>query len=227
MACIQDPDVVEHFSSKLEEIRSKLLSQAVGEMIDTEEELRQAHKQFFKSVKDTCSKKCKEDETMFETFQIYRRDLEHIRALTKEKRGSIPDTLSELEEKEIQKETMIRNINRLKEGQAKKRELIISQNKANKARLKNLNKAKQVFQDWLGLEIRKIHGEKLQFVFRNINHKDPEGAYTFILRINEEGSYEVVSCDPPLENMGLLERRLQETKNFSAFLANVRKEFSS
>ncbi|XP_061090433.1 kinetochore protein Spc25 [Conger conger] len=227
MACIKDQDVQQQFSNKLEEVRSKLLNQAIGEMIEMEEELCQTHKQFFKSVKDTCLKKFKEDETMFETIQIYRNELEHISTLTKEKRDIIPETLSEMEEKETQKENMIRNINRLKEGLVKKKELIISQNKANKARLKNLNKAKLVFQESLGLEIRKIHGEKLQFIFRNINHKDPEIVYTFILRISEEGSYEVVSCDPPIESMPHLERKLQETNNFSAFLANVRKEFAS
>ncbi|KAG9340852.1 hypothetical protein JZ751_020045 [Albula glossodonta] len=205
MASIKDPDVNEQFSNKLEDIRSKLLNQGIGEMIDTEEELCEVHKQFLKSVKE----------------------LERICALTKEKRDIIPETLAETEEKETQKENMIRNINRLKEGQAKKKELIISQNKANKARLKNLNKAKMVFQEWLGLEIRKIHGEKLQFVFRNISHKDPDSLYTFILGITEEGSYEVISSDPPIENMPQLEHRLQETNNFSAFLANVRKEFAS
>lgn len=227
MACITDPYVNEQFSSKLEEVRNKLLNQAIGEMIDTEEELCQAHKQFFKSVEDACSKKCKEAETMFETIQMYRNELEHIRDVVKQKRDIIPEALSEMEEKEIQKENLISNINRLKEGLATKKELIVSQNKANKARLKNLNKAKLVFQESLGLEIRKIHGEKLQFIFRNINQKDPETAYTFVLRISEEGSYEVVSCDPPIANMPHLERKLQETNNFSAFLANVRKEFAS
>lgn len=107
--------------------------------------------------------------------------------------------------------------------------MIVSQNKANKDRLKNLNKAKQVFQGRLGLEIRKIHGksgisllamavifyrlnilvltqvlnhrikrncysfirgEKLQFIFRDINPKDSECVYTFMLRISEGGLYQ-------------------------------------
>lgn len=33
-------------------------------------------------------------------------------------------------------------------------------------------------------------GEKLQFVFRNLDHRDPESAYTFILLINEKGEYQ-------------------------------------
>lgn len=40
------------------------------------------------------------------------------------------------------------------------------------------------------LHARMCIGEKLQFIFRNINHKSPQGAYTFILRINEDGVYQ-------------------------------------
>ncbi|KAL4636197.1 kinetochore protein Spc25 [Arapaima gigas] len=254
MACVKDPDVIEHFSSKLEEIRNKLLIQAMGDMVDTEAALCHAQRGHLRSLKgtakprtratrvgigpnygnlrflcltETCLKKSKDDENMFETIQLLRNDLEQKNIIIKEMRDTIPEVLSEMEDKDNQKDVMVRKINKLKEDQMRKKELIISQNKANKEKLKNLNKAKQMFQDWLGLEIRKIHGEQLQFVFRNINSKDPESASTFILRISMEGSYEVISCDPPLECMGQLEKRLQETNNFSAFLANVRKEFVS
>lgn len=37
----------------------------------------------------------------------------------------------------------------------------------------------------------------------------------------------VVSSDPVLDLLPTLERRLQETNNMAAFLANVRKEFVS
>ncbi|XP_043931522.1 kinetochore protein Spc25 [Protopterus annectens] len=67
--------------------------------------------------------------------------------------------------------------------------------------------------------------EQLQFIFRSISHKDPELAYTFTLKINDNGDYEVTSCDPPLECMPLLEQKVRETNNFSAFLANIRKAF--
>ncbi|KAK1788568.1 hypothetical protein P4O66_002443 [Electrophorus voltai] len=155
MATIRDPDVGETFNSKLEEIRSKLLTQAMGEVMnDATAEFSQAHRHYMTSIL-----------------------------------------------------------------------VIDSQNKANKARLKNLNKMKEIFQERLSLEIRKIQGEKLQFIFRNINHKNPESAYTFLLRISEDGVYQMISCDPPLEQAVHLERKLQETNNFSAFLANVRKEF--
>ncbi|RXM29040.1 Kinetochore protein Spc25 [Acipenser ruthenus] len=76
-------------------------------------------------------------------------------------------------------------------------------------------------------QARKKDSEQLQFVFRNINHKDLECPYTFILWLNAEGEYTVISCDPPLECMPQLEKKVRETNNFSAFLANVRKEFAA
>lgn len=227
MACINDADIENWFSTAMEDIRNKLLVQASSEMIETGIELCQTHDDFVKSVVDTCSKKCKDDEALFAKIQVYKRDLEKTNALVKERKCSISRRLSEVESKKTQKESLIQKMDTLREDQAKRKELIVSQNKANKDRLKNLNKAKMVFQERLGLEIRKIHGEKLQFIFRNINHTDPEIAYTFMLRINEDGSYQIELTDPPLERMAQLEQRLQETNNFSAFLANVRKEFSA
>ncbi|MCJ8732663.1 hypothetical protein PDJAM_G00213910 [Pangasius djambal] len=226
MASIKDLDVGEKFSSKLEEIRTKLLSQAMGEMLnEATVEFCQAHKQYMKSVLDTCSKKCREDETMFETIQAYTEELKRQNSVMRERNGERPEILGSIQDKGSHKELLIQKIEKLKQEQAKNRELIHSQNKANKDRLKNLNKIREIFQERLSLEIRKIQGEKLQFIFRNINHKNPQSAYTFLLRINEDGVYQIASCDPPLAQMDHLERRLQETNNLSSFLANVRKEF--
>lgn len=51
MASIRDYNVVEQFNSRLEEIRTKLLHQAMGEALnDTAAELCQEHRQYMKSV---------------------------------------------------------------------------------------------------------------------------------------------------------------------------------
>ncbi|XP_051566892.1 kinetochore protein Spc25-like [Myxocyprinus asiaticus] len=226
MASIQDYNVVEQFNSRLEEIRSKLLDQAIGEVLnDTAAELCQEHRRYMKSVLDTCVKKCKEDETMFDRIHAYQEDMKEKTSLLKEKRAEHLEVVSEIEDKEHNKVLLIQRIEKLKKDQAKNRELIQSQNKANKDRLKKLNKCKDVFQKHLSLEIRKIQGENLQFVFRNINRKDPDIVHTFLLQLDAEGVYHIISCDPSLEKIAHLERRLQETNNFSAFLANVRREF--
>ncbi|TRY92798.1 hypothetical protein DNTS_024868, partial [Danionella cerebrum] len=226
MASIKDPNVVEQFSSRLEEIRSKLLGQAMGEALnETAAELCQEHRLYIKSVCETCTKKCKEDETMFEMIHKYKQEMKGNTSFLKEKAAENLEIVSDVEDKEHHKALLLQKIEKLKKDQAKNMELIQSQNKANKDRLKKLNKCKDVFQKHLSLEIRKIQGEKLQFVFRNISRKDPDAVHMFLLHLDAEGVYHIISCDPPLETMAHFEKKLQETNNFTAFLANVRREF--
>ncbi|XP_032422909.1 kinetochore protein Spc25 [Xiphophorus hellerii] len=233
MTSITDPSMRDRFTSSLEEIRSNHLK-AYAEIIDTISELSHNHRQFVNSAVDTHLKKCKDDKKLFETIQEFKTDLEKKKIALKEKRRAISEVMSEIEEKEMQKEDIILKIQKHKEEQMKRKDLIESQNRANKNRLRNLQKARLVFQDHLGLEIRTIidktqmvKGEKLQFIFRNISLSDQDSAYVITMGIKENGSYQIVSSDPALECLPILESRLQETNNLPAFLANVRKEFIS
>ncbi|XP_056145677.1 kinetochore protein Spc25 [Lampris incognitus] len=224
MASIKDSNVCELFSKSMEETHNKLVVTTSGEITEACLELYHSSKQILKSAFDTCSKKFKDDEKMFETVQAYRRELEHMAVSVKQKQDSISETLSDIKQKEERKNDLSQKIQRLGEEQARKKKLMESQKKVNKEKLKNLNRAKEVFQEHLGLEIRKIRGEKLQFIFRNINPAE-DYASTFIMGIQADGIYQILSSDPPIECLPALEKRLQETNNFSAFLANVRKEF--
>ncbi|XP_060910379.1 kinetochore protein Spc25 [Labrus mixtus] len=231
MMSITDPNMSSRFASAMEEIHNKQLK-TYGEIINTTTELCQSHRQFVKSALDTCSKKCKDDEMLFETIQTFKKDLDHKNASLREKQHAISEVISEIEQKEMHKDDLIQKIEKLKEEQAKRKELIESQNKSNKDRLKNLGKARLVFQEHLGMEIRTIlgksqlvKGEKLQFVFRNINPSDQDSAYVVTMGIKADGSYQIVSSDPVLESLPVLESRLQETNNLPAFLANIRKAF--
>ncbi|KAK9537580.1 hypothetical protein VZT92_005184 [Zoarces viviparus] len=233
MTSITDPNMSDAFTSAMEEIHNTHLK-TYGEIIDMTTELCQSHKQFVKSGHDTCLKKCKDDEMLFETIQMFKRDLVQKKASLKGKQHAVSEMMSEIQQKEMQKDDIIQKIGKLKEEQAKRKELIQSQNKANKNRLRKLQKARVVFQDHLGMEMRTIlgktqlvKGEKLQFVFRNVNPSDQECAYVVTMGIKEDGTYQIVSSDPVLECLPVLESRLQETNNLAAFLANVRKEFIS
>ncbi|XP_075895964.1 kinetochore protein Spc25 [Nelusetta ayraudi] len=230
---ITDPNLSDCFNDKIEEIHNKRLK-TLGAILDGATGLGQCHKQFLTSALDTGLKKCKNDDMMFETIQAFKKDLKQKSALIKEKQHEISDVISEINQKETQKDKILAKIQKLREEQAKRQEVIQAQNKANKDRLRNLQKARNVFQKHLGLEIRTIlgksqlaKGEKLQFVFRNINTSHPDNAYVVTMGITEDGSYQIVSSDPALECLPVLERRLQETNNLPAFLANVRKEFIS
>ncbi|XP_042350575.1 kinetochore protein Spc25 [Plectropomus leopardus] len=233
MSSITDPNMSIRFTSAMEEIHNKQLK-TYGEIIDATTELCQSHRQFVKSAHDTCIRKCKDAEILFDTIQAFKKDLEQKNASLKTKQHAISEMVSEIRQKEMQKDDIIQKIEKLKEELAKRKELIESQNKANKARLRNLQKSRVVFQDHLGMEIRTIFGktqlvkgEKVQFVFRNIKPSDPDSAYVVTMGIKEDRSYQIVSSDPVLECLPVLESRLQETNNLAAFLANVRKEFIS
>ncbi|XP_034549521.1 kinetochore protein Spc25 [Notolabrus celidotus] len=231
MTSITDPNMSDRFTSAMGECQNKQLK-TYGEIIDGMTELCQSHRQLLTSSLDLCSKKSKDDEMLFETIHTFKKDLDQRNASIKEKRHNISEVMSEIQQKEMQKDEIIQKIEKLKEEQAERKELIKSQNKANKDRLKNLGKARLVFQEHLGLEIRTIlgktqlvKGEKLQFVFRNINPSDLDSAYVVTMGIKADGSYQIVSSDPALECLPVLESRLQETNNLPAFLANIRKEF--
>ncbi|XP_022069239.1 kinetochore protein Spc25 isoform X2 [Acanthochromis polyacanthus] len=233
MMSITDPNMSVKFTSTLEETHKKHL-ETYAKVIDTTVELPESHSQFVSSAFDTCLKKFKDDEMLFDTIQTFRKDLEQKKVSLKGKRQAISEMISEIQEKEMQKEDIIQKIEKLKEEQAKRTELIESQNKANKDRLRNLQKARGVFHDHLGMEIRTIlgkteqdKGKKLQFVFRNINPSKQDSAYVITMGITENGSYQIVSSDPTLECLSVLENQLQQTNNLPAFLAKVRKEFIS
>uniref|UniRef100_A0A3B5MPP1 Kinetochore protein SPC25 n=1 Tax=Xiphophorus couchianus TaxID=32473 RepID=A0A3B5MPP1_9TELE len=208
MTSITDPSMRDRFTSSLEEIRNNHLK-AYAEIIDTISELSHNHRQFVNSAVGK--------------FQY----LEKKKIALKEKRRAISEVMSEIEEKEMQKEDIILKIQKHKEEQMKRKDLIESQNRANKDRLRNLQKARLVFQDHLGLEIRTIIDKTQMFIFRNISLSDQDSAYVITMGIKENGSYQIVSSDPALECLPILESRLQETNNLPAFLANVRKEFIS
>ncbi|KAM6954940.1 kinetochore protein Spc25 isoform 1-T4 [Lycodopsis pacificus] len=233
MTSIIDKKTSDGFTSAMEEIHNAHLT-TYGEITDMTTELGQSHKQFVKSTLDVCLKKCKDDEMLFETIQMFKRDLVQKKVSLKGKQHAVSEMISENQQKEMQKDDTIQKIEKLKEEQAKRKELMQSQNKANKNRLKNLQKSRVVFQDHLGMEMRTIlgktqlaKGEKLQFVFRNINRSDQDSAYVVTMGIKEDVSYQIVSSDPVLECLPVLESRLQETNNLAAFLANVRNKFIS
>lgn len=199
MMSITDPGTSDLFTTAMEEIHSQHLK-SLGKITDLATELCQSHKHFIKSAQDACLKKCKDGEMLFDAIESFKKDLEQKSKILKDKRLAITQVMSEIEQKEMKKEEIIHKIEKLKEEQAKRREAIEAQNKASKKKLKNLQKARNMFQDNLGLEIRVIkgqsevsRGEKLQFIFRNINHLDFNSPYIVTMGINTEGVYQSMS----------------------------------
>ncbi|CAO2597193.1 Kinetochore protein Spc25 [Lemmus lemmus] len=187
--------------------------------------LRDAFKDSLRALSEKLSLKLKEEEKMVEMFLEYQTQLLKQNTLIQEKKDSLLKMISEVKNKKEELEGLTANIQNLKEEYCRKKETISTANKANGERLKRLQTSADLYRDHLGLEIRKIHGDKLQFIFTGIDPKKPESPYMFSLSLNEAKDYEVSDCSPPLECLAELQEKVRKTNNFSAFLANVRKAF--
>ncbi|XP_075470597.1 kinetochore protein Spc25-like isoform X3 [Ascaphus truei] len=189
--------------------------------------LKDSSKTTLKTLTDAWSKKYREGEVMIEKVLEFRNEINLQNKRIEEKQEDILQELAKLKENEAQVADLIECIRGLKEEVKRKSDIVLANKRANKDRLTELQKSATLFKERFGLEIRKLHGEKLQFVFRCINPKDLDEPYTFILYINQQGEYEVTECDPPLECLAEFQKKVRETNNFSALLANFRKAFTA
>ncbi|NXF07825.1 SPC25 protein, partial [Smithornis capensis] len=189
--------------------------------------LRDSCKESIKALSEKWSRKLKEGDLMIDKIQEYNKEiLQHSKSLS-EKEEQLKEIKAKLNEEEEQQRHLTASIQELKEKLTKKMELKSSKDKAAKEKVERLCKSKVLFEERLGLEIRRIHNEQLQFIFRHIDHKDPDKPYMFTLSINEQGDYEVTSCTPPLDCIAEFQLKVRETNNFSAFVANIRKAFTA
>ncbi|XP_007539372.1 kinetochore protein Spc25 [Erinaceus europaeus] len=189
--------------------------------------LRDTYKDSIKIFTEKLSLKLKEEEQMAEKFLEYQNQICKQNKLIEEKKDDLLKLIAEVKEKRQELTSLSAKIQDLKEEYAKKKEIISTANKANEERLKRLQLSVDLFKDRLGLEIRKIYGDKLQFIFTNIDPKNPERPFMFSLCLDEEKNYQVSDSAPHLECLADFQEKLRKTKNFSAFLANVRKAFTA
>lgn len=208
---------INEFGDKFRNRLSDNRSQVLG--------LKDAFKDSIRALSEKLSLKLKEEERMAEMILEYKNRLCQQNKLIQEKKDNVLKMIAEVKGKEQESEVLTANIQALKEEYARKKETISTANKANEERLKRLQKSADLYRDRLGLEIRKIPGDKLQFIFTSIDPKNPESPFMFSLSINEAKEYEVSDCSPHLECLAEFQEKVRKTNNFSAFLANVRKAF--
>ncbi|XP_036743934.2 kinetochore protein Spc25 isoform X1 [Manis pentadactyla] len=188
--------------------------------------LRDTYKDSIKALAEKLSVKLKEEERMVEMFLEYQNQICRQNKLIQDKKDNLLKLIAEVKGKKQQVEVLTANIQDLKEEYARKKETISSAKKSNEERLKRLQKSADLYKDRLGLEIRKIYGDKLQFIFTNIDPKHPESPFMFSLHLNEAREYEVSDSAPHLECLAEFQENVRKTNNFSAFLANIRKAFT-
>ncbi|XP_032879548.1 kinetochore protein Spc25 [Amblyraja radiata] len=217
-------DMQSQLDEKLSETRAKFFS--LWESCNPEG-FKSRYGESLKITRDRCLEIYEEEKQMRDKVQLTKKAVAEQSTLLQTMQEDIRVANQHFQSCEKQKQELVKKIKQLKEELVQKQESISTQKQENKAKLKELNTSAEMFKKRMGLEIRRVHGEQLQFIFKNVNSKDPGQLFTFLLKFNEEGNYEVVSCDPPLECMPLLQEKLKENNNFSAFLASVRKAFTA
>ncbi|XP_064307606.1 kinetochore protein Spc25 isoform X2 [Phalacrocorax carbo] len=199
MANIKTEDEIILFEREMKEFWTKLKSIYGTEQINQTLALRDSCKESIKALSEKWSKKLKEGDLMIEKIEEYSNEILQQSQRISENQEHLTEIKFNLNQEQQQKKDLTVSVQELKEELMKKKEVISSKNKAAKERVERLCKSKVLFEERLGLEIRRIHNEQLQFIFRHIDHKDPDKPYVFTLSINEQGDYEVTSCTPPLD----------------------------
>ncbi|XP_036176424.1 kinetochore protein Spc25 isoform X2 [Myotis myotis] len=152
--------------------------------------LRDTYKDISKAFTEKLSVKLKEEERMVQMYLEYQNQICRQNKLIQEKKDNLLKLIGEVNGKKQDLEVLTTNIQDLKEEYARKKETISTAKKTSEERLQRLQKSVDIFKDRLGLEIRKIYGDKLQFIFTNIDPKHPDSPYMFCLHLNEARDYE-------------------------------------
>ncbi|XP_027721833.1 kinetochore protein Spc25 [Vombatus ursinus] len=225
MSHIKTEEELDIFNKSINDFWNRFRNTTLNEHYSQVLGLRDTYKDSNEALTERLSTKIKEEDRMVETFLEFRNKIHIQNKLIQEKQDNLSKLVDSIRDKEWEMEKLTKSIQDLKASLDKKKEIICTANKANKEKLKMLQKSYDLYKDHLGLEIRKIYGGKLQFIFRKIDPKDPEKPFTFSLCINEEGDYEISDSAPHLECLAEFQEKIRKTNKFSAFLANVRKAF--
>ncbi|XP_041897646.1 kinetochore protein Spc25 isoform X2 [Corvus kubaryi] len=227
MSSAQTEDEITLFERDMKEFWIQFKISYSTEQINQTSALRDLCKETIEALSEKWSKKLKEEDLMIDKIQEYKNEIVQQSKYVAEKEEQLTEIKSKLNEEEEQQKNLTDSIQELKEELMKKMEIKSSKKEAAKEKVERVSKIKALFKERLGLEMRRIHDEQLQFIFRHIDHKDPDKPYMFTLSINDQGDYEVTSCTPPLDCIAELQLKLRETNNFSAFVANIRKAFTA
>ncbi|KAI8465650.1 MAG: chromosome segregation protein Spc25-domain-containing protein [Monoraphidium minutum] len=94
------------------------------------------------------------------------------------------------------------------------------------SRLGALDKVLRLYQSVLGLEL--VPGDdELNLVFTLIDPRDAARRFVFAVKVLEDNTYMVTSCEPRLETLGELSQLLRQENRFAEFVKAARKGFSA
>ncbi|KAJ3445058.1 kinetochore protein spc25-related [Anaeramoeba flamelloides] len=104
---------------------------------------------------------------------------------------------------------------------------IVIQNKEQIQQLKEkeLQDTLDKYQTWLGLNFKRMNGNKLRIILTQIDPQDHSREFYFTVRIDRTSRYIVEECDPILPSLKELVNNLNKTNDFSLFVRKMRKKF--
>ncbi|KAM9294352.1 kinetochore protein Spc25 [Gastrophryne carolinensis] len=209
----------------MQDFRVRFISQSSED--NAVQESRHLYKESLRDLTEIWARKYRDGEMMIEKIRENRNGVMLLDKRVEEKQEEICQQITKMKDHEQQRAQLSQHIHTLQEELRRKKEAALANKKANKEKLKELHKSACLFKERLGLEIRKLHGDRLQFVFRCINPNDLDQPYSCIISFDSNGDYLLSGCDPPLACITEYERKVRETRNFSALLTNLRKSFAA
>ncbi|XP_074071878.1 kinetochore protein Spc25 isoform X2 [Macrotis lagotis] len=210
MSHIKTEEELDLFNKSINDFWNRFRNTTFNEHYSQVVGMRDTYKSSIDTLTEKLSIKVKEEDQMVETFLEFRNKIHIQNKLIQEKQDNLSKLVSSIQDKEWEMEKLTKSIKDLKESLDKKKEIISTVNKANEEKLEMLQKSYDMYKDRLGLEIRKISGEKLQFIFRRIDPKTPEKPFTFSLCLNEEGDYEILDSAPHLECLAEYQEKVSQ-----------------
>ena len=88
-----------------------------------------------------------------------------------------------------------------------------------------LTLGRDFYRKYLGLDFQRVDDDRLRFVFTKIDPNAFERQFVFGVFIDQHNRYQLVECEPRIDNTEALLDELNDTNNFSAFVQQIRAKF--
>lgn len=147
-----------------------------------------------------------------------------------EEKNSLLQHEAEVEQKNDrllqEREVLDQDISSLEQDSDKLKHDLAEQREQVDRKTTELQKSVKMFQDCLGLRFKKVSGDRLQVVYTCLDSRRLDVNANFCVKItNEQKSYMVTSCEPPVRDLDTLVEKLNTTNDFKSFVIVMRKRF--
>ncbi|KAJ3318585.1 kinetochore-associated Ndc80 complex subunit spc25 [Boothiomyces sp. JEL0866] len=145
------------------------------------------------------------------------------------KKDDLSLDLQEITIKEEQQFNQLQEINRT----VSNLQLEINQKIKEQQKIETMQKERQAiaqptlrfYQKILSLYIEPLGDGHNKFTFKNIDKKDPQKEYYFSILTSDK--FNLVACNPPIDELDGMMKRLNETRDFYGFIKQVRRCWQS